>query len=203
MSEEGAEHGTVPASTERARRRTGSVTSKTRATILRGAEQIILEHGYAAVTYRSVAARAEVTFGLVHYYFPSLDDLFTALIRADTERIIERFARAATGGRPLHALWDYASSKPGATLMLEFLALANNRKVIKPVIGEAGDRIRQAQLDVIAAAGQEYEIPAAALAFLMTAIPRMIDFEESFGTVTGHAETITLISRFLDEIEPG
>jgi AcrR family transcriptional regulator len=189
------------ADTGRARRR-GSVTSKTRATILRSAEQIIVEQGYAAVTYRSVATRAEVTFGLVHYYFPSLDDLFIALIQADTERIIERFSRAAAGGRPLHVLWEHASGKPGATLMLEFLALANNRKAIRPVIGVAGDRIRQAQLDAIAAAGRPYEFPAAALAFLMTAIPRMIDFEESFGTVTGHAEAITMITRFLDEVEP-
>jgi AcrR family transcriptional regulator len=53
--------------------------------MLRSAGQIMTEQGHAAVTYRSVAARAQVTPELVQYYFPVLDDLFIALLRADTD----------------------------------------------------------------------------------------------------------------------
>jgi AcrR family transcriptional regulator len=169
---------------------------------MRGAQQIMVELGYAAVTYRSVAARAEVTPGLVQYYFPALDDLFIALLRADTDRISDRLVRAAHEGRPLRAVWDYASDKAGTALMLEFMALANHRKAIGPVMGEGGERVRQAQLAAITAASQRYELPPAALAFLMTAIPRMIGLEEAFGTTTGHQETIALIQQYLDEVEP-
>lgn len=184
------------------KRRAGSATSKTRTAILRGAEQIMAEHGYAAVTYRSVAAGAAVTPGLVQYYFPVLDDLFIALLRADTDRIIDHLTRATQDGRPLRAVWDYASGKAGTTLMLEFMALANHRKAIGPVMGEGGERVRQAQLAAITAASQRYEIAPAALVFLMTAIPRMIGLEEAFGTSTGHEETIALVRQYLDEVEP-
>ncbi|MBL7502762.1 TetR family transcriptional regulator, partial [Frankia sp. CN7] len=39
-------------------RRVGAQTSKTRATLLDRAERLMLDEGYAAVTYRALAARA-------------------------------------------------------------------------------------------------------------------------------------------------
>jgi AcrR family transcriptional regulator len=188
--------------TAQIKRRAGSATSKTRAAILCSAERIMTGHGYAAVTYRSVAAGAEVTAGLVQYYFPALDDLFIALLRADTDRVIDHLTQAMQDGRPLRAVWDYASSTAGTTLMLEFMALANHRKAIGPVMGEGGERVRQAQLAAITDAGERYQLPPAALVFLLTAIPRMVGLEEAFGTTTGHQETIALIQRYLDEVEP-
>jgi AcrR family transcriptional regulator len=184
------------------KKRAGSATSRTRLAILRSAERIMAEQGYAAVTYRAVAASAGVTPGLVQYYFPALDDLFIALLRADTDRLIDRLNRATRDGRPLRAVWDYASSTAGTTLMLEFMALANHRKAIGPVMGEGGERVRQAQLAAITAASERYQFPPAVLAFLLTAIPRMISLEEAFGTTTGHQETIALIQHYLDEAEP-
>lgn len=41
----------------------------------------MLHKGYAAVTYRALAAEAGVTPALVQYYFPALDDLLVATIR--------------------------------------------------------------------------------------------------------------------------
>jgi AcrR family transcriptional regulator len=186
----------------RVKKRAGSATSRTRMVILRSAERIMIEHGYAAVTYRAVAAGAGVTAGLVQYYFPVLDDLFTALLRDDTDRVIGHLTRATQDGRPLRAVWDYASSAAGTTLMLEFMALANHRKAIGPVMGEGGERVRQAQVAAITAAAGRYELPPAALAFLLTAIPRMAGLEEAFGTTTGHQEAISLIQRYLDQVEP-
>src|SRR5689334_12810669 len=67
-------------------RRIGAETSKTRAVLLDRAEELMIEEGYAAVTYRVLAARAGVTGGLVQYYFPTLDDLFVALLERRSER---------------------------------------------------------------------------------------------------------------------
>jgi hypothetical protein len=39
--------------------------------IVRSAEKIMIDQGYAAVTFRSVAAGARVTPGLVQYYSPA------------------------------------------------------------------------------------------------------------------------------------
>ena len=47
-----------------------------------------------------------------------------------------------------------------------------------------------------------HDTPAAAALFLLVWIPRMVTLEESLGTQTGHAETLTLVHRFLDDVEP-
>ena len=36
----------------------------------------------------------------------------------------------------------------------------------------------------------------------MSCIPRMAHLEETFGTITGHAEAFEVVERFLDGVEP-
>jgi hypothetical protein len=114
---------------------------------------------------------------------------------------------ATNADQPLRAAWEYAHSPSGTALLLEFMALANHRKAIGPVIGEGGERVRQALLAALQAKWEEYDLPdpdlsSAAVLFLMSAIPRMVHLEESFGTHTGHTEAIALVERFLDRVEP-
>jgi hypothetical protein len=87
------------------------------------------------------------------------------------------------------------------------MALANHRTPIARVIGEGGERVRQAQLVALAKVWDRYgisddSVTPAALLFLMSGIPRMIHLEEAFGTFTGHADAIALVERFLDRVEP-
>ena len=189
------------------RRRRGSTTSASRSAILDAAENLMLEEGYAAVTYRVVAARVNVAAGLVQYYFPTLDEFFIALLARNTDRIVDQIASTTQTQQPLRAIWRYASNKTGAKLMMEFMALANHRKSIRKEIGRGGERVRQAQLDVLTRRWSDYqlefdELTPASLLFLMNSIPRMVLLEEAFGTRTGHAETVQLIHRFLDRVEP-
>jgi hypothetical protein len=90
--------------------------------------------------------------------------------------------------------------------MMEFMALANHRKLIRKEIGRGGERVRQAQLQVLTERWPDYqldeELTPAALLFLLNSIPRMVLLEEAFGTRTGHTETVQLIQRFLDRVEP-
>jgi AcrR family transcriptional regulator len=190
-----------------AARRVGSATSKTRTVVLDGAEALMLEKGYAAVTYRSVAAKAGVVPGLVQYYFPTLDDLFMALLQRGTDRTVEELAETSKAEQPLRAIWKNATRKAGATLLLEFMALAHHREALRTEIGRGGERVRRAQLQAIVERWPQYgldeqEISPAALLFAMNAIPRMLLLEEAFGTRTGHKETVRVIERFLDRVEP-
>lgn len=166
----------------------------------------MVDEGYAAVTYRGVATRAGVTAGLVQYYFPALDDLFIAVLRQGTDRIVERLTEASMSAQPLRAVWAYASDRSGTALLMEYMALANHRKAIAPVIGEGGERVRQAQLAAISDAWERYglgdTVPPAALLFVMSSLPRMIRLEEAFGTSIGHAETVAMVEQFLDRVEP-
>jgi AcrR family transcriptional regulator len=190
-----------------AHRRVGSPTSKTRALIVQSTERLMLEQGYASITYRRVAARAGVTAGLVQYYFPTLDDLFIAVLRTGTDRIVDELDRASQSDQPLHAIWDYASNPTGAALLVELMAAANHRKKISAEIGRGGERVRRAQLLALSEHDAHHRIadadlPSAALLFMLIAIGRMARLEETFGTRTGHDEAITLVKRFLDTVEP-
>ncbi|WP_248832749.1 TetR/AcrR family transcriptional regulator [Frankia sp. Mgl5] len=174
---------------------------------MNSAQQLMLEHGYAAVTYRGLAARAGVAASLVQYYFPTLDDLFVALLRSGTDRILERFAEASQTEQPLRAVWEYASDKTATALLLEFMALANHRKAIQSEIGRGGERVRDAQLEAVSRQWTQYglderAVSPAGLLFMMNAILRMLALEETFGTHTGHRDAVEIIERFLDHIEP-
>jgi AcrR family transcriptional regulator len=179
----------------------------TRATLLEGAEQLMLEQGYAAVTYRAVAGRAGVAPGLVQYYFPALDDLFAALLEHGTDRLVEQMTAVASSEQPLRAIWRYASSEVGANLMMEFMALANHRKAIRAKMERETGRVRHAQLQALEAHWDQYgladsEMTPASLLFMINSVPRMVLLERSFGTRTGHADIMQMIERFLDRVEP-
>jgi AcrR family transcriptional regulator len=188
-------------------RRVGAETSKTRTVLLDCTERVMLENGYAAVTYRAVAAGAGVTSGLVQYYFPTLDDLFIAVVRRRTRQSLEWMTDALRTDEPLRVLWRFSSDKRAAALTAEFMALANHRKKIRKEIGETGERIRGLVLDAMSSAARDYRLPQAAvspevLVFLMTSVPRMIVMEEAAGMSTSHATTTEVIERFLDQVEP-
>ena len=71
----------------------------------------MVEEGYAAATSRRVAAEAEVKPALVHYYFPSMDELFLDVLRAGAEMNLQRLREALSDGKPLHALWQLSSAQ--------------------------------------------------------------------------------------------
>lgn len=188
-------------------RRVGAETSKTRAVLLDCAEKIMLDEGYAAVTYRGVAARAGVAPALVQYYFPTLDDLFLALVRRRSEQSLQWLVRALRSGQPLRAIWEYASDRTAAALTAELMALANHRKKIGAEIAAAGEKMRELVLAALAENSKDYTFPQETvspevLVFLLTSTPRMIVMESSVGMSTAHAETIDFLERYLDRVEP-
>src|SRR6186997_2569954 len=96
----------------------------TREALIEATAQIMIEEGYAAATSRRVAAKAGVKPALVHYYFPSMDDLFLAVLRDGAETNLQRQRQALADDEPLYALWRLNSTH-GARLFMEFMGLAN------------------------------------------------------------------------------
>jgi AcrR family transcriptional regulator len=186
-------------------RRVGTLTSKTRARLLDVTAQLMVEEGYAAVSSRSVAARAGVKAPLVHYYFPTLDDLFVALFRRRSERNLERLEHALQGDNPLQALWEYANDKAHVALTFEFLALANHRKAIQAELAEVSERFRKVELEAftpaVAAAGVDLdEFPPDALLVIMMAIPSSVVLQQALGTSLGHENALVLVERYLSQL---
>jgi AcrR family transcriptional regulator len=187
-------------------RRLGSDDSKTRAALLDAAQKLMLDEGYAAVTSRRVAATAGLKPQLVHYYFRTMDDLFLALFRRGADRNIERLAETLASSRPLSALWNFSREPAGATLTMEFAALANRRAAVKAVVLDYAERFRRLQVEALAAVLDGYGVdpevfpPAAVLLALQSTALFMV-MEQALGMSTGHREMLTLVERLLVQVE--
>jgi AcrR family transcriptional regulator len=190
-------------------RRVGAVSSKKRDELLDAVERLMLAKGYAAVTYRAVAAAAGVTPSLVQYYFPTLDDLFIAAVRRRSDQNLDRLQHAleTRPDEPLHVLWEYSQEESSAALTTEFLALGNHRKSIASVIAEVSEQVRRLQVDALTAriprAGVDLRgVPADTLMFLVTGVPKLLRLEASVGISSTHAEVVGSFEAQLTRIEP-
>ncbi len=67
----------------------------TRLHITEAAIRVLAERGLAGVTYRRVAAEANVSLALVNYYFPSKFDIISASSSVILDGYVDAFARAA------------------------------------------------------------------------------------------------------------
>ena len=187
-------------------RRIGAKDSKTRAQLLDAAEALMLEEGYAAVTSRRVAARADLKPQLVHYYFRTMDDLFIEVFRRRAEQDLPRFEQAIAEDGSLRNLWRLNADPRGARFTIEFMALANHRKAIRAEIARYAERFRAAQLEAVtdALAGRgvaEAQMPPIAALLLMTGLSQIIALEDAIGVTGGHDATIEFIERAIDDLE--
>src|SRR3954469_15356708 len=101
-------------------RRTATEEKRTR--LLDVTEEIMLAEGYAGVTSRNVGAHAGMGAPLVHYYFPTIDDLFVEVLRRRAGRNVARMAEALDAEEPLRTWWDVVSDSRGTALFTELLA---------------------------------------------------------------------------------
>ena len=184
-------------------RRIGAEDSKSRAALLDATEQIMLEEGYAAVSSRRIAERADLKPQLVHYYFRTMDDLFLAAFRRRAEIGMEYLTTSLASGPNLRALWAFGDDPTSTALNMEFVALANHRKSIRSEIARYAEVFRARQAEVLAGVMREQGIdtdrfPPIAVMTVMTAIAQILVLEESLGIDSGHAETRALVARILD-----
>jgi AcrR family transcriptional regulator len=188
-------------------RRIGTETSKTRAVLVDAAEQLMLEEGYAAVTSRRVAAKAQLKPQLVHYYFRTMDDLFLAIHRRRVEEGLEGQSRALASDQPLWALWDYSRDPRGTALTMEFIALANHRKAIRAEIAASAERFRSEQLHGFRRLFEQHDVdvadfPPVVCTVLLSSISRFLGIEhEALGMSSGHAETVAFVEGFIRRLE--
>ena len=185
-----------------AARRIGAESSATRAAMLDAAEALMRDEGYAAVSTRKVASRAGLKPSLVHYYFPTTDDLLIALFRRGADQSDAMLEDALAAPDPLRALWDFFTDTSRTALMLEFMALANHRKALRTFMVEHSEQMRERQVEMIrrlpALAGTVLaDCPPAALSLLLAGIGRVLVMEGGMGVVSGHAEARAFVEQWL------
>ena len=179
--------------------------SAARVALVEATAQIMLDVGYAAATSRRVAAKAGVKSALVHYYFPTMDDLFVEVVRTRAEMNLQRQREALSDDEPLHALWRI-SSEHDARLWMEIMALANHRKAIRSEIAAYADRFRDVEESVVTLALRSHgadmaAFPPVVLSMIVAILPRMVVLEQHLGITRGHAEATAFVEQYLDRFE--
>lgn len=187
-------------------RRIGAPDAKNRAVLLDAAEQLMLEEGYAAVTSRRVAERAELKPQLVHYYFRTMDDLFLAAFRRRAEEGLEVQARMLQAPQPLWALWRFSTDPAATAITMEFIALANHRKALKAEIALYAERFREEQRKALTTILERYGVdpvkfPPLVWSVLMTSVSRVLVIEQALDMSAGHRETVAIVENYLRHLE--
>jgi AcrR family transcriptional regulator len=180
--------------------------STTRELLIAATSQVMVEEGYAAATSRRVAALAGVKPALVHYYFPTMDELYLAVFRIGATLYQDRQQQALASDRPLHAFWETLTAPKDTRLLLEFMGLANHRKEIRAEIAAWSQRWREQQITALNFIVRQHDVdtdefPPAALAVIIAAIGRTLILDQALGATGGHNEAVALVHRFLDRFE--
>ena len=188
-----------------AARRIGGETSATRLLILDVTERMIRDEGYAAVSTRRVAAGAGLKPSLVHYYFPTTDDLFLALHKRGSEQSDQMVQAALDSEDPIRALWDFFTDTSRTAISLEFMALANHRKTLRKEMVKHSEIMRERQVEALTRllgdklAGDTRWSPAG-LSVILAGIGRVLVMEGGLGVKGGHAEARAFVEQWLDEL---
>ena len=189
-------------------RRIAGPNAKNRAVLLDAAERVMLEEGYAAVSSRRVAAEAGLKPQLVHYYFRTMDDLFLEVFRRRAEEGVVRQAQALASDHPVRALWEFSIDPRGTSLTMEFVGLANHRKVIRAEIARYAEQFRMQQIEALSGVlGRDgvdsQSLSPVVLSVLLTSLSRVLVMEQALGMSAGHADTVALVERFLQRLDDG
>lgn len=188
-------------------RRIGAENSVTRVLILDATEALIREEGYAAVSTRRVAARAGLKPSLVHYYFPTTDDLFLSLSRRGAEESDQMIAEALQSDDPIRALWGFLTDSSRTAMALEFMALANHRKAIRAHMAEHVESMRRREVEILTKligdrlAGPDGCAPEG-LSVILAGIGRVLVMEGGLGVSAGHEEARKFVENWLDKLAP-
>ncbi|AIY46713.1 MULTISPECIES: TetR/AcrR family transcriptional regulator [Mycobacteriaceae] len=185
--------------------RAGKRDTGTREKLLDACAEIMLDEGYAAATSRRVAEKVGVQRAVVYYYFPTMDDLYLAVLKRGTQTSLDVQRRALTTERPLHALWDMTVDPRGVQLIMEFMALGNHRKEIRAELAAGAQAFREAQVAALTYILRDHQadqpLPAEVISVLIAAIGRLLVIETGLGITTGHQQTIDLVHQYLGRLE--
>lgn len=189
-----------------AARRIGAESSATRALIVEAAELVMLEEGYAAASTRRVAARAGLKPSLVHYYFPTTEDLLLAVNQNGAAESDRRLEEALSSEDPLRALWKMLTNSSQTALALETMALARHRKAIRTEIARHVEEVRARQVAALTQLLGErmgkFGGSPEALSLVLTGIGRALIMEGALGVSAGHTETAAWVEQLLDTLAP-
>lgn len=188
------------------KRKVGSSKSGKRDLILAATEQLMVEQGYAAVTSRRVAAIVGIPAPLVHYYFPTVDDLFVALLRRGADRNVKRVEEALLSEQPLLEIWGLIIHPRAVRLLDELMAAANHREALRLEVRELAEQARISLLDGLRTLTPEYGLdaetfPPELLASALQGVALLLAREQNLGLATRPEVAAGAVTALLSGLE--
>jgi AcrR family transcriptional regulator len=178
-----------------------------RAALVDAAEQLIREEGYPAVTARNLAEKVNLKRQIVHYYFHTMDDVFIAVIRKNTERMKARLEEVMTSDEPLRALQELNRDPAQAILSIELNALANRRPAVRAEVAQSAEELRDLQTRVLTRhleqRGETPAIQPIVATVLLTSLAQVLALEAAIDVSSGHAETLEFVDACLRAFAEG
>jgi len=183
--------------------------------LLDAAESLLVEVGYAAITVRKLADRAGVNHGLVHYYFGSMEEVFLQTLERFTDRLIERQRLLYAAEVPFAEKWRTAMGYLRADfdsgyqkVWFELQAMAWNHEEMRGRVAAVLGRWEGVLLPAFDIGLDELGIdttrfPPSAVVTLVRTFNQGVILEQLSGVTTGHDELLTMIERWLTELEVG
>lgn len=117
--------------------------------ILDAALDVFANEGFEGATTKAIASRADVTHGLIYFYFPSKEDLFTAACEHQADAVLEQLDLAIeedAEGDPeralRHAITRLVEAVAAPRTLSLFRVISRSYMHTKPC-GEAGDAARE------------------------------------------------------------
>lgn len=176
-----------------ATRRKGRAGTAVWHSILDGAENILRDDGYAALSSRNIAERAGVKQQLIYYYFHNMDELIVALFRRAADREIQALDRAISSDKPLSNMWEAFTHSQDNKLVSEFTALANRNRHLKSEVIEFIEKMRRRQRVALQRLLGDrplplVELPLDALVLVATGLGLVMTRDSELAISKGHAE---------------
>ncbi|MFV8817595.1 TetR/AcrR family transcriptional regulator [Haliea sp. E17] len=176
-----------------ATRRKGRAGTSVWHSILDGAESILRDEGYAALSSRNVAGKAGVKQQLIYYYFHTMDELIVALFHRAADREIQALDQAISSDRPLSGMWEAFTHSQDNKLVSEFTALANRNQYLKAEVIGFIEKMRLKQRQALKRLlgdqpMQVVELPLDALVLVAAGLGLVMTRDAELGISRGHAE---------------
>jgi AcrR family transcriptional regulator len=173
---------------------------------MQAALEVLEEDGALGLSASKIGRRAGLKPHLVHYYFRSMDDLVTAVVRTHGAAGLKNTARAIASDEPIRALWEAEINFKWGVAAMEFAALAAHRETIRTEMKRYLEEMRQLQTEAICRyfelRGYESPFPPVVITFLIAAMSRQLVRERAFDVSLGHQDVMNVVDAFLRQIPP-
>lgn len=175
--------------------------------ILDGAETILRDEGYAALTSRNIAGQVGLKQQLIYYYFHNMDDLIVALFHRAADREIDSLERAIASDRPLREMWKACLHTQDNKIVSEFTALSNRNEFLRKEVISFISKIRRIQLQALqeTLANRDLptiELPPEAMVLIANGLGLAITRDCELGISAGHSQTADVVEALLKAVEP-